>query len=772
MLIRNFLKDIRSTLPRLLSVIIITALGVLIFVAMNTVNTNLLDMANTFFRQQNAADFWIYGDNLNKTDEKKIRDIPGVGEVQSQLVVEAEPLREQEVTVILHGVSGGYKLNTPLIIKGDFPKSKREIMLLENYAKSHNLDVGDQYELLIKNTNKKMSFTVCALIKTPEYMSIATNTEPVQNSYKTGVAFMDENTLSEIAGSNTYNQMCVKLNDDASENYFKNEVKARLGYKVSNMTALPDKTSSYIVFDTIHYITVIATILPWIFFIISALIMFTTMSRIIENARLQIGTLKALGYKDSAILLYYLSYCVIVVIIGMVLGCLPSMRLAVPLYHVFNAVVILPPHEIVIDRLAIVYAFLLTSFFCVGTAFIICEKELRENPAECMRPKPPKAAKDILFERITFWWNRLNFSAKTVARNIFRNKMRMFMCIAGVTGCMGIILAALGFWDSNNRFIDQRYENLYQFDLQVTMKRNTPEIVYRRLKALENVQEIEYEMDTTISVYKNNRKESGSIHVMEDSVSLMLISDMAQVPAELPRDGILLARNIAEKLDIGIGAEITYTVGGSSRKVQGFVSGFSESNLVSYAGKSYWESKSHPYAPAIAYIRTNNPDAVSDKVMEYDFVVVAKNRDELIRSIRTNFKVIDVFVAVFITFGGMLALVVLYNLGILNFYERMRELATLMVLGFRDKEIKTLILTENIIFTMVGILFGLPFGIALAGVLIGDSVRFGYTLDMYIKPGSYVIAIILTMSFSQIVNLMLGKNFKKIDMIGALKSVE
>jgi len=771
-LVKNFFKDIQATLPRLLSVIIITALGVLIFVGIHTVNTNLQDMAHTFFKQQNVADFWIDGDKFNKTDEKKIRGIDGVEAVQSQLILEAEPLRKPDVTVILHGVSGGYKLNTPLIVKGNFPKNKREIMLLEDHAKSHHLDVGDSYELLIKNTNKKMSFRICALIKAPEYMSIATSIEPIQNSYKTGVAFMDEETLSEIAGENIYNQICVKLENNADKNYFKNEVKERLGYKVSNLTELPDKTSTYIIIDTIQYIKVMATVLPWIFFIISALIMFTTMSRIIENARVQIGTLKALGYADKTIMMYYLSYSVIVVVIGMILGCLPSMKLAVSLYNVYSTVLILPPHDMFIDQMAILYAFVLTNLFCVGTAFIICKRELMEKPAECMRPKPPKAAKDIFLEKITFLWNRLNFSAKTIIRNIFRNKMRMIMCVAGVTGCMGIVLGTFGFWDSNSHFIDLRYEELYQFDLQVIINRNTPQIVYHRLKELEGVQAVEYEMDTSFSVYKDNRKESGSLHIMEDTVSLMLISEKSEVPMELPKDGILLARDIAKKLNISIGEEITYTVGTSNRKEKGFVSGLSDSNLVSYMGKSYWENNSHSYSPSIAYIKTDNPKAVANKVMDYDFVIVAKSRNELIQSIRNNFKVIDVFVVVFISFGGMLALVVLYNLGILNFYERMRELATLMVLGFRDKEIRSLILTENIIFTIIGILLGIPFGIFLCNVVVGDSVRFGYVLNVYIKPRSYVFAVILTMSFSLIVNRMLGKKFRQIDMIGALKSVE
>ncbi|OQB14502.1 MAG: FtsX-like permease family protein [Firmicutes bacterium ADurb.Bin193] len=774
MLVRNFFREIFSTLPRLMSVIIVTAIGVFMYVGMSGITYNLTLVADSYYGGQNVADFWISGKNLTKLEEKEVSRLEGVATAQARVVVEAQPVRDKDVTVNLYAVSGDYIINKPYIVAGRLPETEREFALFDEFAKAHNLSIGDTYELKIKDTPQKITLTVCGYIRSPEIIYNVSGIDMIPNSYKLGFAYMKAESLQDLMGKNIFNQICVKLynNTDEAQEKFKRDVDEALGEKAASILSFKDNTRAYMLRGGIKEMKTTTTSLPILFFLISALIMFTTMSRIIEEARMQIGILKALGYSDFSIFIYYISYAQVVVILGVLLGVLPSGIITNLLISIYKATFSMPDFTAQFSAAAIIQVLIITNIFCTGTSVYICIKGLRDMPAECIRPKIPKTGNKNIIERMSVIWKRLTFTEKTIIRNIFRNKMRLVMCVAGVAGCMTVVTMAFGMNDSNYKFFDMLFEKIHRYDLQVFLKADTTEAQYRRIQSTQGITKCEYQMDVPSTFSFKGKKEGSVIAVVEDEISLMLLDINSDTSMKLPRDGAVVSSVLAKKLNLREGDILEANITGKNRTVTFKVAQILKNINGIYVGRTVWRSMGQEYNPSTIYLRSSDSGFVKNKIEEYEFILSAKQKSEIVESIEEQLKTMKVVMTILILFGGVLGCVVLYNLGIMNYFERIRELATLMVLGFYDNEIKTLVLRENTIFTILGIVLGIPLGIRFQAYLVANSETAGFEVDSYISCLSFFIASCITFGFSLLVNLSLGKKFKEIDMIGALKSVE
>lgn len=772
MLFKNFIREVVLTLPRLMSVVVVTALGVLMYVGMGGISYNFKLVADNYYQNYNVADFWVYGNKLTKDDEKKLLQVKGVSQVQSRVVLEAQPVRDKDVTVVLHAVSGGFDINSPYIVAGRLPQTGREFALYDGYADKHNISVGDACELKIKETGHKITLTVCGLIRSPEYIYNISGIDLIPDSYRLGFAYMREESLQDILGKNSFNQVCVRLEENADIEAFKAGVDESLGKKVTALVAFEDNPKASILADALKEMRAVTIGLPTLFFLISSLIMFTTMTRIIEGTRMQTGTLKALGYGDLSIFAYYLSYAQVVIILGVLLGTFPSLYITNALMEIYKSMMSMPDFTTRYSMASVVQAIVITNVFCTGTSFYICLRELREMPAECIRPKKPKTGNKNIIERIGFVWRKMTFTEKTVARNIFRNKMRLTMCVAGVVGCMAIIITAFGISDSNDRFFSMLFDKLHRYDLQVLLKADATEAQYKRIQSTDGVEVCEYQMVLTAAFKHDGKKETSSITVSEDEISLMLLDINSGFVMKMPGKGAVVSSVLARKLNIQAGDMLEAEISGTNRKIHVEAVQILKNINGIYVGRSAWRALGQEYRPTAVYISASAPERAKDKISDYEFVLAVKQKGEIVASIESQLGTVKVMVFILTVFGGVLAFVVLYNLGIMNYFERTRELATLMVLGFYDKEIKVLVLRENTIFTIAGIILGIPFGIWFHSFLMGNSESAGFEVDIYVSYLTFFIAAGLTFMFSMFVNLTLGKRFREIDMVGALKSVE
>lgn len=772
MLIRNFFRDIFSTLPRLLAVIIITALGVMIYVGMSGYGFNLNKIATSYYKSQNVADYWIYGNQLTKLDEKQIAKLDCVESIQSEISLQTENYEDENINIDLAGISGDFNINKPYIIAGSMFENNRECMLDASHAKAHNIRVDDKIQLRIKGTDKKLSFTVCALINSPEYIYNVGGMELIPNSYKHGFAYVKEDALGDMKELMSYNKISLKLVDNADENEFKVDIEKILGAKLNQLLSFSNNQRASIIISEVNNTKALTGSLPMIFFVIAAFIMFTTMSRVVENNRMMIGTLKAFGYSKIVIFNYFFSYAFIVVILGNLLGVLPSSLITSGLMNLASGQMTVPEFKVTFDFLSIFKAVTITTIICAGTAGFICAREIKYSPAECMRPKSPKIGKVNFIERIKFIWSKMNFEHKTITRNIFRNKVRLVMCVLGVAGCMAIIITAFGFRDTTGKLMVNMFSNMYKYDIQVILKHDTSIFETERIRNLVSVDKAENVMNGVIKVSKDGKNENTTISVMEDTISLMVPSMDAMESMIMPIDGVIASSGLSRKLNIHKGDIIDIVVSGKSDIKKVKVVGIRDNITGCYISRSFWRKLGEEYAPSAIYINTKQPASFIENTKKYDFVLSVEEKSKLVESINSQMDAMNTIAFILIVFGGVLALVVLYNLGILNFYERMRELATLKVLGFMSKEIETLVLRENTIFTIIGIIIGMPLGVELTTFILTASQQQDMTFTPYIKGVTFLYAAGLTFMFSVFVNMLLSKKLKQIDMLGALKSVE
>lgn len=769
MLIRNFFRDIFSTLPRLLAVIIVTALGVMVYVGMGGCTFNLMKIAESYYTKQNVADYWIYGSNLTKLDERKIARLPSVKNIQTRVNAETEYYGDKNISLSLHGISGDIDINKPDILSGRMFRNNRECMLDATHAKAHNLSVGDKLELKIKGTDIKLAFTICALVNSPEYINNVSGLEIIPNSYRSGFGYVREDALGNIKSMSDYNEFDIILKENADATQFKKDIEDILGTRLIKALSFKDNIKAYMLIDQIEQTKALTTILPILFFLIAAFIMFTTMSRVVENNRMMIGTLKALGYKKITIYGYFLAYALTVVVFGTVAGVLPARLITKLILEVMGTLMVLPKYTVKLDTGSIMQVVFITTAICTGTAAFVCGHEIKYTPAECMRPKSPKASKGSLIEGIKIIWSRLNFVQKTITRNIMRNKMRLVMCVIGVAGCMSIVITAYGLMDSFDKFINS---DIRRYDLQAVLGKGTSSMEAARINKLAGIDEAEYVMDLSVKVSKGEKQVDTTLNVLEDTISLLVLSEDVKGSMDMPEDGAIISSILAEKLDVHKGDIVNLVIAGKTDVIKTEVSDIKDNINDVNLGKGFWRRLGQEYYATGVYIKTANAIALQEELKEYDFVITTKLQSEVTEAVNEKLKISNILSLVLIIFGGILALVVLYNLGIMNYYERMRELATLKVLGFLTNEIKMLVLRENIIFTCIGIVIGIPFGIVLHSTILAEIVPGEMIISPFIRNRTFTYSGGLTFIFAVFVNILLGRKLRQIDMLGALKSVE
>ena len=768
MLLLNFFRDIRHTLPRLISVMIVTALGVMIYIGMSGINANMQYAIDTYLEPAAVSDLWITADDADMRDVRGLRALSSIEYVSPRVTLMTNWIEDDETNLTLHTYDGAFEQCVPYIESGRMPQSPRECMLAASFAKARGLSAGERLELEFEG--RILRFTIAALVISPEYIYNVSGMDLIPNPYRNGFVYVPEEAVSTAYGTHVYNEILIKGREGVSREALINACKSVLGERCLAVLNFEDNVRAYMIYSEMQGLVSMTTTLPALFFLTAALIMFTTMQRVVENSRTMIGTLKALGYSDSRILIYFLSYAFLVIVIGTALGAVPGRAITGFLVTIIYQYFELPPIEFLMDWAALINAVSIAAACCVGAVLLTAVREVQPGPAQCMRPKPPRRSRRNIIERSPLW-RVLGFSVKTVVRNIFRNRMRAIMCIVGVSLCMALIVTAIGMSDTVDKLMDDLYEKLYRYDLQVSLERMASNREERHIARLAGIERLESEMALPIEAIASGKKSDTTVHVCEDIVTLMVVDQTADVSMTMP-DGLFVAKQLADDLGLSRGSALTIRRIGARKTHTLPVMGIAPNINGVYIGRSLWRSLGEGFRPSMLYLLANDPDTMKRTLEDYDFVSAVKLKQEVVSAFDAQMETMNAVVGIMILFGGVLAYVVLYSLGVMNFYDRIRDLATLSVLGFYPKEIKRLILSENMVFTILGIGLGALLGFPLlSNILTGTSMG-ELTFEPMVLPITYALSAGLTLVYAIIVNLLLGRKTKKIDMLGALKSVE
>ena len=540
----------------------------------------------------------------------------------------------------------------------------------------------------------------------------------------------------------------------------------------------------------------IAQVFPLLFFLVAALVSLTTMTRMVDEERVLIGTFKALGYSNGRIASKYLVYAMVASGVGSIVGiALLSQFLPWFIMNAYAIIYVVPCRPTPIDPALFLLAAGLSVGITVAATLFAAMATLREKPAALMLPRAPKAGKRILLERIRPLWSRMSFSWKVTARNLFRYKRRFFMAIIGIAGCTGLLLTGLGLQNAINDIIDKQYGELYHYNAIVRMDSDVADAeknaVAKRVEA-----DSEGPKAWVLTENKIVRTPGASddidqrveLNVPQDTQEFgnfnTLRTRVGHKPLAIDDEGVLISEKLATKLDVSVGDSIAIydedAIGnatGEGREVR--VSGIMENYVAQYVlmSPALYEStmgEAPSYATLLANVAEGDDvrEVFSDDVLAMDGVKTVTYNDETINSYRSMLKSVDSVVVVLVVAAALLAFVVLYNLTNINITERVREIATLKVLGFTPHEVNAYIYRETMLLSLIGAFVGLFLGIAMEGYVVitaeVDQVMFGREIHAL----SFVIAFALTMLFSVIVTLAMKFKLKKIDMVESLKSVD
>lgn len=557
-----------------------------------------------------------------------------------------------------------------------------------------------------------------------------------------------------------------------------------------------DAVESYMSFknDT-QSISAIGTVFPIIFFLVAALVALTTMTRMVEEQRTQIGTLKALGYSRFTIISKYIFYAGLATVIGSVIGVFLG-EFTIPYFIVSAYKTAYYNLGDTVVTLNVVHALVasLAAIICtIGATFFACYKELRAAPAELMRPEAPKAGKRILLENIDFIWERLNFGQKAAMRNLFRYKKRFFMTLFGVGGCMALLLVGLGIRDSVSAMANNQYGEVFKYDGIVSVDSTLTRAQRRAmLSDVSDISDItDYIQANRTMVYaigksSDNLADEKNAYLIiprdtdkfEEYISIRERGSLVD-ELELSDEGVIITEKYAKLLDASIGDSIYIRLSESDaypKEVK--VAGITENYIFNYiymTPKLYQSLYNVTAETNVLLLKMEdaaNVEDISSRLLKISGVnSVTMNADEL-GELNTVINSLYFIVVLMIVAAAILAFVVLYNLNNINISERHRELATLKLLGFYDKELSTYVYRENVVLTILGTILGIFLGILLHRFVMVTVETDVYMFGRELQPLSIAIGAVLTIIFALATNLIMYFRLKKIDMIESLKSVE
>ena len=762
MLFKKMLRDFKDHKIQFLSIFLMALIGVYAFTGISGEAVGLVDVSTKYYEDTNLADGWIYGEDIDKDIFSDIKGMDQIKDAQREMVVSTVANYSSDPDITLHIIEGKQKISTFHLFKGkDFDENDKEgIWIDKRFADGRNLDIGDK--ITLKFDGKEVSKTIKGIMYSPEYVYYIQEGSLLPDFSQVGYAYMPS------IGADfdiEYNTITLDAYEELDEKDFKADMEETLGQKAYVQFVHRDNNVGIKTLqEEIAQHQMFSGIFPSIFVLVSLLTLVTTMSRVISAQRIQIGTLKAMGYSNRTIILHYLSYGFVLSLTGSIIGLvLGPMTIPYLFYPTMSSTYSLPRWGPSWDISFFAVAGMMV-LFSVVVSYISVKSISDENPAETIRPKAPKLVSSGLIER-TKIWKRFSFNERWNYRDAKRNKIRAIMSIFGVFACALLVMSAFGMVDSINDVEDWQYNQIYNFNSKLILDENITDSQLDHILEETNGEGI---MEEAIELkYKGNKK-TGTLTVMNQS-EFYRVTDSNRNYIELDPDGIAISDKMAEVLGLEVGDKVRWHVAGNPKWID---SEITETYSIPFGQGMIMSPKTFEKEGGDDYNYSANVVLSKENVKENYTGITSITTSEDIRSgwsIMTE--PMDMMVSILTTFAIVLAVVVLYNLGLLSFTEIQRELATLKVLGFNSKSLRRLLLTQNLWFSTIGFLLAIPGAYLLMGVMMG-STGDDYCFPINIYLWNFVLSFIITFGLSVLVNLAFSFKIKKVNMVESLKSNE
>lgn len=790
MLKKKMFRDIKQNLSQFITIFLMVLIGVMVYVGIEAYMDGMISAADNFYKNNNIQDLNVMG-NLSDKDLDKIKSLDNVKDAEKKLVVNAIDKDDKDKTYLLSFIDSNNISKFHIMDGEKFDVNKKGAWVDNFYAEKNNLKVGDTIK--IKYDTFSLEEKILGLINVPDHIyDVKDESEFVPNRENFGFVYLSVNEIPEsyikdlvmkemkitdekifdkyVTNFNykeyiPYNYIMVDINKKKNVTSVKEDIEDN----VSNAKAIVkiEDTLSYQRYQgEIDEGASYVGIFSGLFLFIAMLSVITTMTRVVKKQKLQIGTMKALGIKNSKIVMHYVGYGFFVslaaAIVGIILGKYFIgtffLNMEMDYFEVPNGIPVVKPLSYLVALLVVMVVSFIT--------YLTCRKELFKKPAEALRNEVPNVKVSSLNLSTKGIFKKLNFSSKWNYRDILRNKFRTVTAVVGIVGCCMLIVCAFGMLNSMNHFIKLQFEDLYNFNYKLSLKENIKD---DELKVLTDKYGNNTSETLTIETKIGKEREANTIFVTNAGNLVRFQNENGEFIKVNKNNGVYVTRKLADQKNLKVGDTIKWHIYGVNKYYESKIVGLTKDPQVQNLTmtKEYLESLDIDYKPDSLY---TNTDLKSIKNIKN--VSLVQDINELKNSLESMLSMMKSMIMLIIVFAIGLGAIIIYNMGILSYSEKQYQFATLKVLGFSDKKIRKIFVQQNNWITVLSIIIGLPTGYYMTSWIYESVIADNYDLSAYINLSTYLIAIIGTILVSTIVSRMLSKKVNKIDMVSSLKANE
>ena len=770
-LLLKLFRDIKTSLGGFISIIFVIGIGSVFFTGLSNSVTSVRDLVGNYYKDQKFMDYTAYFRQVYPEDLESYKSNDKIDKLELRHTINTTTnLNNQDSDLRIHTLTDN--INVPYIYDGALP-SNNEIILDKLYMKFNKLKIGDYVKFDYNGMN--FDLRISGIMDSPEYVykvrdKFSANIDP--DGF--GIGYVTEDTVKSKFNENNipyfYTEVLIKSSGDLNGDEFNG---------IQNFVKIVKREDhvSYSSFDgALNQIDKVVVIFPIIFFLVAGIITFISMSKMVENQRQQIGIMGALGFSNFRIYFSYIIYSLIASIIGSFIGGLIGIfTLPNIILKTFSSQYTFPVSKLSIYPEYIFYVILISIFFSITSTMISCHKTLKESPANALRPKPPKNSKHIFLEKLRIW-KKISFIYKIIIRNIFYNKTRMILSSVGMIGSIAFLITGFSLKASVNELLS--YETrIRAYDFEARMVNTVNEDDVKSYNKYIDIVDLNF---TTIgNIYLKNENIEIPIVIVKNNNSSLKLEDKKGNIIKFNENSVVIPSKLLDDYNINVSDNIKVDINLGTNYINLDLSVSDVAQMYSsqmiYISSDVLKKNNIEFPFNSAFIKLNNKDNVTETVSELkkneNINSITLSRD-MMDFAKDVLKMIDSVIMIIIVGSAILAISVIYNITSINIFERVREIATLLVLGYYDKEINRLIFIENIVLSVFGSIIGIPFGILLfkyMQVLIADR---GATLPQNISGYSILLSFIIVMIFSIFTNLLLKRKVLKVNMIEALKGVE
>ena len=759
---KKILREIKLNKMQFFNIFIMVFLGVFVFAGVHAYMDGMKISGDKYYESNNLQDIWLSGENFTDEDLKNVKEISNVKNAERILNIRTELENYKDVSLDTNFIETN-EISKMYIVDGEeFSKDKKGVWLDSYLAKNLDLKVGD--EITFKYKDYEMKEKILGLITVPDHIYSVKDESTIFPTHKDfGFIYLSVNEFP-IQDYMIYNQIIVDVDDTDKID----ETKRNIENNIKSAIAVTDRnaSSSYQSYNSeIEEGETYSKVFTFLFLFIAILSVVTTMNRFVKKQRTQIGTLKALGFKNRKIIKHYVSYGFYVSLLASILGLILGKYVLGAFFLNMEAQYFeIPVYNTILISSVYILALIVVVLITIVT-YLSCRGILKESAVDALRTEIPKV-KNTKFDLTTKGiFKKSSISTRWNLRDIGRNKSRSIMAVVGIIGCTMLLVCAFGMLDTMNSYLDWEFNKISNFEYKLSLSNN---YTNEQLEKLTDKYGNSTSETLGIEIKNGDKKEANTL-VVNDAKDYLKYTNHNREYMDLKDDGIYITEKLSKKYNLNIGDTISWHIFGDNTwytcKIVGLNRDPQNQNL--NMTRKYYETLGLTYRADSLYTNENLSETKS-----LDGVDIIQSKANLQEGMESMLDTMKTMITILIVVSAILGFVIIYNLGILSFTEKQYQFATLKVLGFKNQQIKKIFIKQNLWLSIIGIVLGLPLGFIMVDYIFKAALGENYDFSASIKPLSYLLASGGSLIVAIFVNKVLSRKVKTIDMVTSLKGNE